>query len=99
MNPVLESLLGLKALNDQWITEDLRDNNLLRMKLLLDCFQASSEEQVMVDLMLQIRSTIELEQRLLELSLAKEWITGDPSAQFDRDMKQAYKAAHMFNKP
>ncbi|MCJ8010736.1 hypothetical protein MUG84_03125 [Paenibacillus sp. KQZ6P-2] len=95
MNPIVESLLGIKAFNDQFIAEDLLQDNRLRMERLLDCLQVSSEEQIMIEIMHQIQSSIELEQRLLKLSLDKDWLTGDPLEQLGRDLKRAQKAPHM----
>lgn len=98
MNPVVESLLGFKAFNDQFITEDLLQDNRLRMGLLLDCLKASNEENLMNEIILQIELSIQLEHHLLQLGLIKDWLAEDTWEQLGRDLKWAYKAPRMIQK-
>ncbi|MEC0240393.1 hypothetical protein P4H66_11075 [Paenibacillus dokdonensis] len=98
MNPVVESLLGFKAFNDQFIAEDLLQDNRQRMGLLLDCLKASTEENLMNEIILQIKLSIQLEQHLLQLGLIKDWLAQDTWEQLGRDLKWAYKAPRMIQK-
>jgi spore coat protein CotF len=95
LNPVVESLLGIKAFNDQFIAEDLLQDNRHRMKLLMHCLDTAADPNFVNDLLMQLTGSIRLEQRLLELCLAKDWLNQDASEQFARDMKWAYKARLM----
>ncbi|MED5017027.1 hypothetical protein P9847_06865 [Paenibacillus chibensis] len=99
MNPIIESLLGMKAFNDQFIAEDLLQGNRSRMSLLADCLQATSDELLLHELILQIRFSIQLEHSILELCLKKDWLSGNPAEQLNRDLKWAFKVMQLAPKP
>ncbi|MGN7356147.1 hypothetical protein ACTHPM_02200 [Paenibacillus sp. SAFN-054] len=98
MNPVVESLLGMKAFNDQFIAEELLLSNRLRMTMLLESLKSTAEEALVQEFLLQLTYGIRLEQSLLELGLSKEWLTVDPNEQLKRDLNWAKKACHLAQK-
>lgn len=95
MNPVLESLLGMKAFNDPFIAQDLLQDNRLRMELLADCLEATADATLAAELIVHLVHSIGLEERLLKLCLEKDWLTADASEQWSRDIKWARKARQM----
>lgn len=94
MNPVLESLTGLKALNDQYIAADLMQDTQVRISLLAQCL-LENPPLVQDTLANELRTAIEFLQRLKEYCVRKAWILPDASAQWEQDLKWAYKAVKM----
>ncbi|BFH63729.1 hypothetical protein [Paenibacillus azoreducens] len=95
MNPMMESLLGMKAFNDQFIAEDLLQDNLLRLQMLAQCLESANSRELIHELLPQLTASIQLEQRLLQLCLDKDWLHQDAAEQFSRDVKWAHKALAM----
>ncbi|KHF37193.1 hypothetical protein CM49_00699 [Paenibacillus sp. P1XP2] len=95
MNPVTESLLGIKAFNDQFIAQDMLQDNRLRMTLLAECIEAAADDALMEELLAHLMHSIYLEERLLKLCLDQDWLTADASEQWERDIKWASKVRKM----
>lgn len=95
MNPVMETLLGMKAFNDRFIAQDLLQDNRLRMNMLADCLNLAGDGKLCDELLLHLTYSVQLEERLLKLCLDKGWLIGDASEQWKEDIKWARKARQM----
>lgn len=94
MNPVLESLTGLKTLNDQYIAADLMQDTQVRITLLAQCL-LENPPHVRDSIARELRTAFEFLQQLTEYCVRKAWILPDASAQWEQDLKWAYKAVKM----
>ncbi|OZB97924.1 hypothetical protein [Paenibacillus sp. XY044] len=94
MNPLLESLTGLKTLNDQYIAADLMQDTQVRISLLAQCL-LEHPPHVQDTVARELRTALEFMQQLTEYCIRKAWILPDASAQWEQDLKWAYKAVKM----
>ncbi|GAB6989045.1 spore coat protein [Paenibacillus pini] len=95
MNPIVESLTGLKAFNDQYITADLLQDCSIRIQLLTHCLSTTVNPELRELFEQQMQVSIKQQQRLLDYSHLKDWLSDNSEQQWVYDLKQAYKASRM----
>lgn len=95
MNPVVESLTGMKAFNDQFITADLLQDNQMRINSLIQCLESGPRDDLHSEVMKHLMAALDFQRRLTDYSIDKRWVTVDSTTQWDQDLQWALKAVRM----